>query len=220
MLCDNCHYERPPSFFKGVEEEQLEDSNQDHSFCFLSLALPHRVITGKEAEPDADYCQHLADNRFTPCFDAHPDLGTNSADLGPFEIGRHGANLQGSGPLENDFSTSSHYFQTENIEVYETQTSSKNTEAATYENNTPSSHNLVGNKISKLGHKQTCPHLQSSTNQTCKQGISRLTISKDQTNNSYYSNFQTFHHYLPLPSSLDQVRKTSNFMEVIWNSLT
>ena len=28
------------------------------------------VITGKEAEPDADYCQHLA-HRFTPCFDAH-----------------------------------------------------------------------------------------------------------------------------------------------------
>ena len=159
VLCDNCHYEKPPSFFKGVEEEQLEDSNQDHSFRFSSPVLPHRVITGKEAEPDADYCQHLADNRFTPCFDAHPDLGTNSADLGPLEIGRHETNLQDSGPLENDFSSSSHDFQTKNIEVSETQTSSEDTEAVTYENNTPSSHNLVGNKISKLGHKQA--HTQS-----------------------------------------------------------
>ena len=117
VLCDNCHYERPPSFFKGVEEEQLEDSNQDHSFRFLSLALPHIVITGKEAETDAGYCQHLADNRFTPCFDVHPDLGTNSADLGPLEIGGHGTNLQDSGQLENDFSTSSRDFQMKNIEV-------------------------------------------------------------------------------------------------------
>ena len=228
LLCDNCHYERPPSFFKGVEEEQLEDRNQDHSFRFLSLALPHSyywlyltviiyltvilvitgftsqlllalphsyywlyltVITGKEAEPDADYCQQLADNRFTPCFDVHPDLGTNSADLGPLEIGGHGTNSQDSGQLENDFSTSSRDFQMKNIEVSEPQTSSENTEAATYENNTPSSHNLVGNKISKLGHKQTGPHPESSTNQAWTQGIPRLTISKDQTNNSYYSNF-------------------------------
>ena len=143
---------------KGMEEEQLEASNQDHRFRFLSPALPHRIITGKEAEPDADYCQHLADNRFTSCFDAHPDLGTNSADLGQLEIGGHGTNLKDSGQLENDFPTSSHDFQMKNIEVSETQTSSEDTEATTYENNTPSSHNLVGNKISKLGHKQTGPH--------------------------------------------------------------
>ena len=183
VFCDNCHYERPPSFFKGMEEEQLKDSNQDHSFRFLSPALPHRVITGKEAEPDADYCQHLADNRFTPCFDAHPDLGTNSADLGPLKIGRHETNLQDSGPLENDFPTSSHDFQMTNIEVAETHL--KTPEAVTYENNKPSSHNLVANKISKLGHKQTGPHPESSTNQACKQGIPRLTGHLERSNQQF-----------------------------------
>ena len=72
-------------------------------FLLLSPALPHRVAAGKEPEPDAAYCQHLVDNIFTPCFNAHPGLSMNSADLGLLEIGPHGANLQGSGSLENEF---------------------------------------------------------------------------------------------------------------------
>ena len=143
-------------------------NNSSNNQIFISIILiicprlvfirgPHRVISSKEAEPDAEHCQDLA-IVFTLCFNVHLDLGMNSADLGPLEIGCHGANSPGAGLLENDFSTSNHDIQMENIEVSRTQTSSKNMEAATCKNNTPSFHTLVGNKISKLGYIQTGPH--------------------------------------------------------------
>ena len=143
-------------------------NNSSNNQIFISIFLiicarlvfiqgPHRVISSNEAEPDAEHCQDLA-IVFTSCFDVYLDLDINSADLGPLEIGCHGANSPDAGLLENDFSTLNHDIQMENIEVPRTQTSSKNMEAATCENNMPSFHTLVGNKISKLSYIQTGPH--------------------------------------------------------------